>query len=731
MALARMLKVTVMGHRPVMPEVLKTLQRVGALEVVATELDLESEEIGLTDARRLNAEERLADAVFVRDFLARYHTSEAPLSTFVSEKVHLSPERFHELRFDPAARRLYRECVAIADDLATGEREHERLARLVNDLTPWRSCRLQIGRWVDTEHTVVLTGTVPAAAGPAIRQRLRDAVAEASVDEVGPVADREAWLVIASRAAADEVRATLAASDFSEVAFPGLEDYPAEEIERANARMAELAEARERLTELAEELARKHYHPAVALVQACESGRDAVLVHKDIVRTERTFVMTGWVDESSVAGLEEALSPYGEALDLTFAEAVEGEEPPVALANRGWVRPFELLTDLYGRPHYGGIDPTPLLAPFFIFFFALCIGDVGYGAMLIAGALVIKHRLDVTDGVKRFMDLLVTGGAASMVVGVLLGSYLALPVQSLPEPLRALQVLDPVLDIQQFLVFALCVGVVQVFFGVFIAAWAAFKRGDAESAVFDKLSIVFLFLMLGATVVAGTVGNSDAVRAALVIGVVGAILMQGRAVQAAVRADGVAPWDRVFGVIWVAVFLSGLVTYAFGGSLTVLWAALGISAVGLVVSRAVRRGVVGVLAGAYNVYGLTGFVGDMLSYLRLPALGLSGTLVGGVFNIMTELVWAAALPLFAKGGLSLLGGVAVVALAITLFAVGHVFNVVINLLGAFVHPARLQFVEFFSKFYEAGGRPFSPFRFRTDGLVLDAGAAGGKGGRVS
>jgi V/A-type H+-transporting ATPase subunit I len=185
------------------------------------------------------------------------------------------------------------------------------------------------------------------------------------------------------------------------------------------------------------------------------------------------------------------------------------------------------------------------------------------------------------------------------------------------------------------------------------------------------------------------------------------------------------------GIGWSIVLVGGLLGWAITGSIELLWLVLGVSALGLIFSRAIRRGIVGVLAGAYNVYGLTGFVGDILSYLRLPALGLSGTLVGSVFNILTALVWTAAAPLMAKGGLSWVFAALVALLAIAVFAVGHVFNVVINLLGAFVHPTRLQFVEFFGKFYEAGGRPFKPLSLRTDGLVLDAGAAGEEGGRVS
>ncbi len=134
------------------------------------------------------------------------------------------------------------------------------------------------------------------------------------------------------------------------------------------------------------------------------------------------------------------------------------------------------------------------------------------------------------------------------------------------------------------------------------------------------------------------------------------------------------------------------------------------------------------LGGAYGVYGMTGFVGDVLSYLRLAALGLSSTLVGWVFNILAGLVWVAAAPLWSSGGLAILGAALVVVASVAVFAVGHVFNVVINLLGAFVHPARLQFVEFFSKFYEAGGRPFAPFAYSTENLVLGASGADKEGG---
>jgi len=204
--------------------------------------------------------------------------------------------------------------------------------------------------------------------------------------------------------------------------------------------------------------------------------------------------------------------------------------------------------------------------------------------------------------------------------------------------------------------------------------------------------------------------------------------MQGRSIQAAFGRSGAPVLDRGVGWMWLAAVLLSVGLMGFGQVGLGLAVIAGVSIVGAIVSKTARAAVIGLLGGAYAVYGMSAFVGDTLSYTRLAALGLSGALVGFVFNILAGLVMEPASGLIAQGGAGIAFGVLVGALAVTIFVVGHIFNVVINLLGAFVHPARLQFVEFFSKFYEAGGQPFEPFRVRTENLVLEAGTAGSEGG---
>jgi V/A-type H+-transporting ATPase subunit I len=714
-----MLKVTVLAHQSVMDDLVVRMQQAGVLDIGSAPADLPAASSAADDARARRLEEYLADATFVRDFLRRYHTSEQPFGAFVSEKVHMDIAEYEALSGDAAMLQLYRECEEISSRAATLQRERTRLRQLADELLPWERLHLQISRWQGTEHVALFTGTVPASEGAAIRQALRETSPHVTVEELQSVSGSAAWVVMAHYSVVDGVRSTLALTNFQEVSFPGLTDDPAEERASAMERADDIAEELETLDEAARTLSEAHYSRSVALVQAISSELESMTVREQFGTTERTFAIGGWALAAQREKLERALEPLAGEADVSFEEPAEGDAPPVVLENPWFIRPFETLTDLYGLPRYGEIDPTPLLAPFFLVFFAICIGDFGYGLMLIAGAWYIKHKLDVAPGVKRFMDLLTFGGMGAMVVGVLLGSYFALDFEMVTGALPflgSLQVIEPLKQMPVFLAFMVGLGLVQVLFGVMVAAYDLARKGDKASAFFEQFSTVVLFAVIGAGIAVPSL-----TLPAVIIGVALTAIFKGRALEAAFGREGTAVWDRALGVVWLAALALAVVTWAFALPLPAGWVLLGITALGMGISKTVRRSVVALLGGVYAVYGMTGFVGDVLSYTRLAALGLSGALVGMVFNTLAGLVMGGAGGLFEKGGFAIIGGVVVVLLGSLVFAVGHTFNVVMNLLGAFVHPARLQYVEFFSKFYEGGGKSFKPFAHRAKSLVLYAG----------
>jgi V/A-type H+-transporting ATPase subunit I len=723
-----MRRVEVVGYAPVLEDVLDALQRAGAVQVEPAPEGLATAELAQDGDRLRRLEELHADAKFVHDQLVRHHTPSQPFAAFVTEKFHVDADEFAAIDAESQLLPLYELTSTLVDRIASAKREKARLEALISDLEPWEGVHLQISRWKGTQHVALIAGTIPGSDSVALRARLREAVPLASVAEYGHHGATQAWLVLVHSSSVAEARAALNGSKFKEVSFPGLEDYPAEEASHARGHVAELTDQiAQAETELAQ-VARDHYSQAVALLEAVDGQRDAAHALGSFGRTERAFVVTGWVRASKGDDLVAALAPWTADLDISLREPNDDEDPPVELDNARWLKPFEVLTDLYGRPSYRELDPTPFLAPFFLLFFAICIGDVGYGAMLIAGAWLIKHKLDVTVGVKRFMDLMMVGGGGAMVVGVLFASYFALDVSYLPPFLRALQVLDPLAQLQTFLIITIGLGVAQVFFGVGIAAYDTWRKGDPASAIFEQMSTIFLFAMIGVCVVGYSSGNAVLGNAALWIGLLGTVLMQGRTLEAALGDKELPLWDRAFGWVWLASMLAWIASLAFGGPAFILWILGGLTLAGLFVTKTVRKCVTSFLGGMYAVYGMSAFLGDTLSYTRLAALGLSGALVGMVFNVLAKMVWDPVIGMFTGGGMGYVWGVVAALAAIAIFVVGHVFNVVINLLGAFVHPARLQFVEFFSKFYEGGGRPLSPFRFATKSVVLGAGESGIKEG---
>ncbi|MDR1623087.1 MAG: V-type ATP synthase subunit I [Synergistaceae bacterium] len=360
-----------------------------------------------------------------------------------------------------------------------------------------------------------------------------------------------------------------------------------------------------------------------------------------------------WVPAEAVPALRKQVEAVGPAVAFIASDPTEEDHPPTLLKNNAFNRPAEVLTNLYSPPVYGQRDPTSSMAPFFFLFFGMCLGDAGY-AIVIASVLWMLFRKyrKIPSGTKNFMNLFCAGAAATFLYGLVTGSFFGDFIDSFPfmaflRPLKdALLLVDPLKDPVTILGIALLLGVVHLMFGLGVAAYDEFRRGNYADAAGGKIS--WILFVLGLLLVGG--GSAGKLPSFL--------------------------------------YIIGVVMAAAGTGLIFWYAGRGEKNVFLKVGL-----------GLYALYGSTAYLGDILSYSRLLALGLGSAVIGSVINLLGKMIV----------GVPFIGWL----LAILLILGGHVFSLAINLLGAFVHAMRLQYVEFFSKFYTGDGVNFTPLKFQT------------------
>ncbi len=361
-------------------------------------------------------------------------------------------------------------------------------------------------------------------------------------------------------------------------------------------------------------------------------------------------LLEGWVPEDNTEEVRGMLEDNG--IYYEMRPALKEDNAPIKLKNNTVTRFFETLTKMYGLPDYGEFDPTPMLAPFYALFFGLCVGDAGYGLFLVALGFYLKKK--VGQSMQGIMNLLITLGAATTVVGALVGTFFGVELVKLdlPEWIKDVMITGKYggTSYDKTMVFALIVGMFHICFAMVVKAVCATARYGFKNA----LSAWGWLLFVGGSVTIGTL--------------------------------------YYLGVITMDVSKMAFIAIA------------AVSAIGIYLLNDIRRNIfINVGAGLWNTYNMaTGLMGDLLSYLRLYALGLAGGMLGGVFNSlgmqlhdsMAGFLWG--IPGWICFGL--------------IFVFGHGLNIALSCLSGYVHSIRLTFVEYFKNSgYEGKGTAYKPF----------------------
>ncbi len=382
------------------------------------------------------------------------------------------------------------------------------------------------------------------------------------------------------------------------------------------------------------------------------------------LESENTFLISGYVLEKEaekiINRLEKKFICY-----TSLTEPCENDDVPVALENGTVASAFEGVLSSYGLPKKGELDPSKVMSIFYIFLFGLMLSDAAYGLIMSVVCFVaLKKFPKMGEGLRKALRMYMYCGLSTLFWGIMFGGYFGDAIDVVAKTFFGVQIPEgglikplwfaPINDPMKLLLYSLLFGLIHLFAGLGMKGYALLKNKDYKG-LFADVILWFFFLT----------------------GLVGIFL------PTKIFAS-IAGFEVIF-PIWLNTTFKIL---AIGGAVGILFTAGG--------GR--KNKILSLALGAYSLYGITSWLSDLLSYSRLLALGLATGVIAQVINSMGSMFG---------------GGIIGAVIFIVVFIIGHTFNIAINLLGAYVHTNRLQYVEFFGKFYEGGGRAFSPFKQNT------------------
>lgn len=517
-------------------------------------------------------------------------------------------------------------------DIARLQGEEGRLLSRRAGLEPWvpLDMPLELG---GTEHAVFRLGVLPGAADTAaIRNELGENLAE--LYEISADKQQRCCLLIAHRAEEEKALEVLRPHGFSVTAFQGVTGTAAQNVQALDAALSENQKQRQE---------------AEAAIAALAPERDGLRLYADRLHaeaaedqnaerllTDGTIVFfEGWAPAENLGEVQALLDGKGCAWEASDPTEEDIPDVPVRLKNNWLTRPLNMVTEMYSLPAYNNVDPNPLMAPFFILFYGIMMADMGYGILMFLAGMLISKKYRPKGTMGHMMGLMQLCGVSTFLMGAItggfFGDFLTQVVKITTGGDFVLPALfTPLNDTLMILVGAMALGLVQIITGMAVSFIRKLKAGQVLDAVFEE-------------------------------------------------------------VTWWIVFV-GIGLMAAGVTNLVLYAGLALIVIGPLVTGQGFGKIMGIFGSLYNH--VTGYFGDILSYARLMALMLAGSVIVQVFNTL------GAIP-----------GNIVIFLVISL--AGNALNFALNLLGCYVHDLRLQCLEYFGKFYEDGGKPFRPLAMET------------------
>ncbi len=643
-------------------EILEELQRLGLVEI--ENLDIKDNIFEKEDTKQKQSVflKSSATAGQAYEILSEYveDESKSMLSMFEGRKQ-ISPEDYYKyVNQSNEIMRIAHKLISLKKGIAESKSEIAKYENQVVSLEPWKDFDISM-RYTGTKYTKVFIGTLPE---PKTYEEILTSIAleepeikNFSLEIVNTDENGTYIFLICQNEDFTKMENALRNLGFSKPSV--LSKYvPMERIEELKGR---INKASEFIADSENQII--SYKGAMHALEFIEDyyvmRSEKYDVIEKLENSKHTFILTGYVVARDYELVETALTGMFDVF-IEEVEIQKNETPPVALKNNAIVQPIESVLETYSMPKKGEIDPTSAMSIFYYVFFGLMFSDAGYGLILALGCFILlKKCKNMEDGLKKSVKMFMGCGISTMFWGIMFGSYFGNAVTVIAQTFFNTELTIPPLwfdplqgaNSMTLLMTAFLFGIIHIFVALGVKAYSYILQKKYLDVIYDVLS---WYLLVGGGIL--SILSVDMLK-----GMTGFMLP--------------APFGTI-GAICMAV--GAVIILIFAGRES--------------------KPTIRFLKGLYGLYGITGYLSDILSYSRLLALGLATGVIAQVFNQIGSMMG---------------GGVIGTIVFIIVFIIGHALNIGINALGAYVHTNRLQFVEFFGKFYEGGGEKFKPFKINT------------------
>lgn len=573
---------------------------------------------------------------------------------FLSPRPNLSYDEVDDILTDlDTYLKLSKYANDLEHNLFTLSSQKAKIIANMDHLKPWLTLNCPVNIIKDTKHTIITTGSIPSTEWVSFIDDQSD-MSTLHLEEISSDSENIYIFVACHELEMEGLMKSLQKASFTKATFPKSEGSPSEIYDSLKDDLISLDEKFDELIKSATE-----FSSNIPDIKKCY---DALMLKRDMREvalkfgaTDYTVYISGWVPSARVEEVTSLINSVTSSVEIIFTDPDKSETPPTFIENNAIVEPFESITSMYATPNAYERDPNPVMAPFYFIFFGMMVSDAGYGLVLAALAMLLYKLTKPEKNSGKLILVIALGGVSTFLWGVLFGGWFGFQL----TPLWFAPLENPLL----MLIVCFGLGLVQIMTGLVLKTRIDIENKGFIYAFIKDISWLMLFtgLLLFAS---NMIGSSPVFEILSSIGTYILIFAAGLLV---LGSAGIAFIEKLKGLEKKSI-LKVIITF-----------------------------ISSIFSGVMALYDITGFLSDILSYSRLFALGLATGVIGMVVNTMMGMMTNGLGWIFVP----------------IVFVGGHLFNLVVNALGAYVHACRLQYIEFFGRFLEGGGYPFMPFTVKT------------------